>query len=254
MYYRFNIAAKFLTVFVLLIGSQAYIQAQEESHLDQSISISLLTEINHPYLFYKKESKELTGIAYEIVTELLRRANISGKIKVLPWMRAVRTLDNDDNSCLFIMNRTPERESKYTWVGPMILGHIALYQHQDSKLQINSIADIGRNRVIGKIDGLALKSLRREIIVNAVHTSSDEQSAELLFRRRADLWITGDIDGPMAISSLHLPKPKLVLKSDKTILSMGCSLNMLGSTLSRLKSAHNSMTEFRLKVIEKYIR
>ena len=151
------------------------------------------------------------------------------------------------------MNRTAEREKKYTWVGPIILGHLALYKHPSSLLEIKSVSDIGQNIVIGKLDGLALNSLRSEIDVNALHTSSDEQSADLLYHRRGDLWVTGDIDGPMAIKRLGLPMPDLVFKRGVTDLSLGCSLKMETPTLARLKAAHDSMADFRKEVIGRYL-
>lgn len=233
---------------VLITFLQGSIQAQNSTH--QTLFI---TEINHPYVYYKNDKNELTGIAFDIVSELLKRAQINAEVQVLPWLRAVRMLDNTNNTCLFIMNRTAEREPKYTWVGPMLIGHLSIYKRPDSTIIIESLSDINQYTVIGKTDGIALKKLKAEIDFQALYTSSDEQSAKLLFRGRGELWATGNIDGPMAIKKLGLPMPTRVFKLNETDLSMGCSLKLTPATLKKLQDAHNSMADFNKATIEKYL-
>lgn len=238
----------FLSLVILLV--EASLQAQNTKTLSK---FSLITEINHPYVYYKEGSKELTGIAFDIITELLKRADIQADINVRPWLRAIRMLDESDNSCLFIMNRTAQREAKYTWVGPMLIGNYSLYKRPDSPIVINQVSDIEDYVVIGKTDGTALKDLKKEIDFQTVYTSSDEQSAKLLFHGRGDLWATGDMDGPMAIKNLGLPMPTLAFTRNKTDLSMGCSLKLLPSTLKKLQDAHDTMSDFRNNIVKKYI-
>ena len=236
---------------ILLIGALIFtlspIQAEEPVRID------LITEINHPYVFYKEDTNELTGIAYDIIIELLKRSNIKAELKVMPWLRAIKMLDSTDNTCLFIMNRTPQREKKYTWVGPMLIGHLTVYKVPSSPIIINSIEDISKYMVIGKTDGIAIKDLLTKIDFKTLYTSSDEQSAKLLYRGRGDLWATGDMDGPMAIKRLDLPMPIAVYKRTPTDLSMGCSLKLTPGTLSKLTKAHDSMASFRKAVVDKYL-
>jgi len=187
-----------------------------------------------------------------MINEIFRRAEIDTDLIVLPWLRAIKKLDND-NTCLFIMNRTKQREHKYTWVGPMILGYLAVYKRPDSEIVINLVEDLKGLTIIGKIDGMAIQDLKSEVDFKVISTSSDEQSARLLYRKRGDLWTTGDIDDPMAIQRIKLPMPSLVFKRAKTDLSMGCSLNLAPEVLTKLKKAHDSMAEYRQITIKKYL-
>lgn len=53
---------------------------------------------------------------------------------------------------------------------------------------------------------------------------------------------------------MNLPQPEIAFIRGKTDLSMGCSLNLSPETLQTLQKAHHTMTEFRVKVIDSYIR
>ena len=84
-------------------------------------SISLLTEEFAPYQFYEGEgdNKIITGISIEIVQEIQKQLGNSDPIKVLPWNRALKLLTKNKNNALFSTARTPDREDKYKWVGPL---------------------------------------------------------------------------------------------------------------------------------------
>ncbi|PCJ48502.1 MAG: hypothetical protein COA74_08910 [Gammaproteobacteria bacterium] len=247
--HQFNIAKIILLASTLTL----MLSSVRAEVTEKPISINLITEINHPYVFYKEDSNELTGLAYDLIIELLKRSNVKADVTVLPWLRAIKMLDSTDNTCLFIMNRTPLREKKYTWVGPMHLGYLTVYKVPSSPIVINSISDISQYLVIGKTDGIALRDLKEKIDFKALYTSSDEQSARLLYRGRGELWATGNVDGPMATKKLGLPLPIAVFQNTPTDLSMGCSLKLLPATLEKLIEANDSMSDFRKIIIDKYL-
>lgn len=219
---------------------------------EEPITMTLYTEINHPYVYYKNNSKELTGIAYDMVLELAKRANIQPQIIVAPWLRAIRMLENNNDSCLFIMNKTKEREKKYQWIGPMIIGGIAIFKKPDSPIVINSMDDLQNYTVIGKVDSVSIQSLKEKYNIKLLEASTDEQAVTLLYHGRAPLLAAGIIDAPLAAKYLDYPKPVMAFKRGTVELSIGCSLNLPALKMNKLLDAYHSMNSFRQKILDKY--
>ena len=78
--------------------------------------IKIYTEISPPFQIVDSNGK-LTGITTEVVRAVLKQINITTKINIVPWARAIYYGDNEPNTLLFSMIRTPERENKYVWIG-----------------------------------------------------------------------------------------------------------------------------------------
>lgn len=81
---------------------------------------TIITEDWRPYQYL--EGGELKGFSVDVLERLLKEAGSKQDRKdfrLQPWARGVRTLENTPNSILFLMTRTPERNSKYKWVGPL---------------------------------------------------------------------------------------------------------------------------------------
>lgn len=81
-------------------------------------ALTLLTEISPPSSFMRDGA--LTGVGVEIVREMQRRAGDSSPIEVLPWARAYAIAQDMPDAAIFATTRTPERESLFQWVGPIL--------------------------------------------------------------------------------------------------------------------------------------
>jgi polar amino acid transport system substrate-binding protein len=82
---------------------------------DRPVTLKVVTEINPPNQ-YMADGK-LTGPLVEIVQTVLEVAQIKATIEVLPWARAVRVAQEEQNVLIFSLGRTAERESHFKWVG-----------------------------------------------------------------------------------------------------------------------------------------
>jgi len=219
----------------------------------QSNTITLYTEINHPYVYHQEGSKKLTGIAYEIVTEMMKRTNLKAEIVVAPWLRTLRMHEQNDNSCVFVMNRTEKREKQYQWVGLIITGGLAIFKRPDSSIDINSLNDLKPYLLVGKTDSQSIYGLSDQYGIDIIEVDSDEKAIELLYHGRVELMAGGIIDAPLAAKYLGLPKPEIALKRGVALLSMGCSLNLDDLKMKKLINIHNSMTNYRNKILNKYL-
>ncbi|MEL0037079.1 MAG: hypothetical protein VW882_11870 [Gammaproteobacteria bacterium] len=78
---------KLIAATLILVLSLGVIAAENARSVKSNNQITLYTEINHPYVYYKQGTNELTGIAYEIVQETLKRTDLVANIEVMPWLR-----------------------------------------------------------------------------------------------------------------------------------------------------------------------
>lgn len=77
----------------------------------------------------------------ELVRELLRELKITAPIQEVPFARGVSNFTDAGNIVLFNVSRTPERESLYQWVGPIISEKDYFYELASKPTSINVLAD-----------------------------------------------------------------------------------------------------------------
>jgi polar amino acid transport system substrate-binding protein len=69
-----------------------------------------------------------TGLAVDIVRELMRRTGDSGPITVTSLPRVLEGVHEGTDTVGFIIARTPEREATMQWVGPITVSGVYIYQ------------------------------------------------------------------------------------------------------------------------------
>ena len=164
----------FLIVFLVL-----FLQAKD---------LKIMTEIFSPYQF-KKDGK-LVGISVDIVKEIQKKLNDNTPIKVYPWARGVKILDNKKNTMLFSMMKTPQREKKYLWVGPIAKLEVVFFKKKGSHIKLNSIEDakkvqkIGVTRAVANYEILKSKGFKNLDVISG----SDDKNIKKLLKNRIDLW------------------------------------------------------------------
>ncbi len=92
----------------------------QPSHLTAA-EVAVVTEEWIPYNFVYKG--QVIGISTEIVKQALQRAGITiagGRVRLMPWARAYYTVQHSRNTLIYTILRTPERESLFKWVGPLV--------------------------------------------------------------------------------------------------------------------------------------
>ncbi len=108
--------------------------------LPVNAKITMMTEDFAPFGFYDSNG-QLTGIGVEIVQHVMKRLDLKDEIQVLPWSRAIKQLELLPNRALFCVARTPARDGKFDWVGPMLSDGVYLYHSRrfdSSSENINS--------------------------------------------------------------------------------------------------------------------
>jgi len=130
---------------------------------------------------------------------------------------------------MITMLRTPEREGKYKWIGPLGDGAIYFYKKKGNPLVITTLEDAKKVKVIGcRSAGLVPTMLRTAGFTNLDDTSTDSMSIyKKLLADRCDLGIS---DAPLGVKYLlkkmNLPTDSLVQTTVKVVesaLFIACS-------------------------------
>ena len=91
-------------------------------------------------LFFVRDGT-VTGFCAEVVREIQRRIGDRTPIEVVPWVRAYRTALSGENVMLACPKRTPAREAKFKWVGPVMETHTYLYALRGAGLHLRTLDD-----------------------------------------------------------------------------------------------------------------
>lgn len=104
--------------------------------------LQLLTEDYPPLTF--SDRGVASGLATEIVREMLTRSGYEATIEVVPWARGYAAAIKTPNVGLFATSRIPERESIFKWIGPLSAARGYLYAKQTLRDPPVSIEDARR--------------------------------------------------------------------------------------------------------------
>lgn len=172
-------------------------------------SVRLMTEEFAPYQFYEGEGekKVITGISIEIVKAIQAEIGNAEKIKVLPWSRALKLLTKNKNAALFSTARTPAREDKYKWVGPLAKLEIVFFKKTGSPVSFSSVDGA---KSIGKV-GVTKNVATHEMLVNmgfknldVMQSGSDDKNIRRLTKGRIDVWPTAYYAGIYSAKKMGL--------------------------------------------------
>ncbi len=114
---------------------------------DQSEPLQYLTEDIHPYNYL--ENGELKGIAVDLLKLIWQDLGIEPQeIKILPWARAYRMLQNGERTVLFSTAKTEERADQFKWACPITTSSGTAFIALKSKhLVVNSAQDLKKYKI-----------------------------------------------------------------------------------------------------------
>ncbi|MGI3129448.1 substrate-binding periplasmic protein [Halopseudomonas pachastrellae] len=156
----------------------------------------VVTEEWAPYNYQR--DGEVVGMAADVVRAIMQRTGDTFPIVMLPSLRATRELQQRPHTILFSLFRTPERESLYQWVGPLLVEAIYPYQLSstapiDSLDQLHTAQRITTRHaglVPTRLEAMGFKNLDKSAV-------STQQLYQMLLADRTDI-IVGDTDSGVA--------------------------------------------------------
>lgn len=156
-------------------------------------AVQLMTEELPPYSF--QQGREVNGLSIDIIRELFRRSEVAYEIRMVPLRRALATVEQNPDACVFPLERSQEREARYTWVSPLLITRTGFYSRPDSDLAVHSLAD-ARELAVGTYAGSAVHEYLQSFGYSGVQVAREELlNARKLQAKRIDLWATDSVSG-----------------------------------------------------------
>ena len=155
-----------------------------------------------PILSFEQEGS-ITGLSTDIVEDILRRTDSTDKIKLVPWARAYKSILLRGNTVTYSMERTPDRERLFHWIGPIVQKKWVFYANKNNDFSINSLVD-AKSLSIAVIQGDARAVyLKEQGFENLYEVSTNSIALNMLDKGRIDLWATSDFEAPAFIKNGH---------------------------------------------------
>lgn len=165
--------------------------------------LRLLTEEAPPMSFTR--DGEPSGFSVEVVRALLARTGDSGKIEVLPWTRAFHLAQQAADTALFSTVRTPVREDRFHWVGPIVVGTTSFYSLKSRHLVIDTLQQAAASGPLAlPKQWYTYETLSVQGFSNLYGVSSSKQMVTMLKHGRVKLIATEDLTlaGELAAAEL----------------------------------------------------
>jgi len=215
--------------------------------------LRLLTEEKVPLNYLDAETRTIKGIGHDIVVEMMQLAEVQHSVSLMPWKRAYRETLMNPGTCLYSMNRTPAREELFEWVGPLFESRWAFFRRPGSSLLVKSLDDLQGLVVVGKESDASVVSLRQaRPDLRIVTTQTEPMAVKLLFRQRADIWLTGVIVARSSAEEAKMPTPELAFFWHPTSVWMGCAKGTDQGLLDTLHKVSKDLGPVQKAVLSRY--
>jgi|GEM_PF-178691 len=169
--------------------------------LNEGISIN--TALISPFIYL--ENGELKGQSTEVVKALLKKLKVISKINVYPWARAYHLAQKKHNTLIYLIERLPENEDQFKWVGTITPIDSYVYRLKSrSDIHINKLSDLSWYKV-----GVIRKSgahlyLKMRGIKKVEDVVSIGQNIKKLTAGRIDLLLAAKSSFILQVESLGL--------------------------------------------------
>jgi len=156
-----------------------------------SLSVSAqpgLTLLSHdlpPFTEYR--DGKLDGLAIRLVQQVQQELGTDYPIRLYPLKRALALAQVEPGYALFVVQRIPERESLFKWVGPLFIDKASIYLPPGSKLALTSPEQLRQLPRVGVVLGnTADVRLTREGYTNLVRYRTVEEAINRLLLGKID--------------------------------------------------------------------
>lgn len=205
-----------MTILVLLFWTNI---AQSQSRF-----LEIWSEENPPYNYTEEISDEFVGIATDILKLALTRENIEFRIKSVPWNRALDQVSARPQNCVYVTNRTPQREDKFLWVGPIVTGGFAFFVMQDSPITAQTLDELRAAKIGAQANSGFAEFLRSQGISPHVESTEFNNLPLMLAAGRFDVLADGRHAGAYRAKKAKVRLRRLFVVKE-TELYLACNLS-----------------------------
>jgi len=157
--------------------------------------LTILTE-DYPPLSYL-ENGVVTGYGADVVAAIQKELKTDYQPQLVSWDEAYQRAQNEANVVLFTMEKTPEREDKFHFIGPLGESVSSFYALADSKIEL---PDLEAAKLIGSIatttEWFTEQFLKQKGFANLASDPDPLKAIRLLVEKKSDLSVFTDITYP----------------------------------------------------------
>lgn len=201
--------------------------------------LTLVTEEYPPYNLRNPQGV-ITGVSTDIVHALMKSAGYTYEISLYPWARAIQMAQVEHDTCVYSMSRTPERESLYKWIGPLVANEWALFAVTPLK-PISALSDVSDAR-IGSYQGDAIVNYLNERHFKVDVAATDDVNPKKLLAKRIDYWATGKLIGQYRLMQQGITNIAPLLVFNRTDMYLACHRGLTDEQVGHL---NRQLTELR---------
>jgi polar amino acid transport system substrate-binding protein len=173
-----------------------------EADAIRTVGLKIYTEAYPPMNFAEKG--KLSGLATEVVRELMKRARTRADIQLVTWEQGYKAVMEKPNVALFSVAMTPERKPLVRWVGPIAFVNANFYARKGSNFGIRFLEDAKKipNIVVVKDDYME-QFLRKEGFSNLESVATQEIAMGKLLSGKAQLFPCSNIAIPALLKRVN---------------------------------------------------
>jgi len=214
--------------------------------------LRIITEVYPPYNFVDKNNN-VTGQSTEIVQAILEKTGTQANIEVMPLSQGLALAEKGPKVVIYSLNRTPQREDLFKWVGPIGNYEQAFYAKKGSAVAAmvvvfySQLEDAKKVEKIGVYKGDAgAQFLASQGFTNLDESQTDAEALQKLMDGEVQLWL-GNKDG-LAITAAQaganpadlVMMPTVVIRAD---LYIAFSKDIPDSTVTAWQSALDALKQ-----------
>jgi polar amino acid transport system substrate-binding protein len=212
-------------------------------------TLRVVTEDLPPYQIVVN-GNVIAGSSFLLVDELLKRAEISTHVEVLPWARAYTIASSEPNVMIFSIARTANREANFNWLIKVDSSTYTFYSLATRKdLQIQNVSEALQHSVASVRNSSEANALLDMGFVegkNLILTVSYKQAWQMVLLKRADFTYANSI----ILDAVDTPQPgdpdvfsKAYNPGQSTDLYLATSINIDAGILLGLQTSLESMQQ-----------
>lgn len=150
--------------------------------------ITVVTEEYPPYNFQDGQTKKISGMATEVVEEVLKRTKTNYKLGIYPWARAYQMAQDAPNVLIYSIGRNEKRENLFKWVDVIAPYDVYLYRLKSRPdIKVTHMADLQHLKIGAVRDDVRAQYLEKaEVPLDLV--IEDSANAKKLATHRIDLF------------------------------------------------------------------
>jgi len=201
--------------------------------------LRILGEVSPPGEYLDADGQP-AGVTIALVRELLRRLKVRATIRILPWKRTYEMGLNENNVVLMETTRTPERENRFKWVGPILVVKRIVYGLDTYDKPLKTIADLRQGGPICVLRGSSNERYLQSLGIPQINTVTvPAQCLKMLAADRVKLFYTSEIgmDGLLKEQGLTSDRVRALLDLKKEYLYLAFSKDVSDGRIRRWQDA-----------------